>query len=64
MNQPELPIDPPSTIDDTPVDHMGLAQSMLRDVEFELGQADIGTRERALLAISVGILQDHIELLR
>lgn len=61
--QPEIPIDPPIDTE-APVDHLELAQVMLRDVEHELRQADLGKEWHRLLDTQIGVLQDMIEVLR
>ncbi len=59
---PEPPIDQPDT--ETPVDHLTMAQIMLRDAEHELSQADIGKEQRRFLTIQLGAIEDMIEALR
>jgi hypothetical protein len=62
QRQPELPIDPPDT--ETPVDHLEVAQTLLRDVEHELDQADITAITNALLQLTLETLQNQIEMLQ
>lgn len=62
--QPELPIDPPSTIDDTPVDHLAVAKRLLLDCRCELDQANIPPLKRSLLNVFAGALQAEIDMLR
>ncbi len=60
MTQPEPSLDPPIPL----VDHLELAQVMLRDAEHELRQAEIGKQPRAMIGVLIELLQEQIEALR